>query len=246
MSAIEDYTDTTREVLWSADSLIDKAMESVPNVRFSPQLHTSEDITDDIQFSPRKVTPPSYDSGHRRMTTYERAKNFMKLETTRANLDFPLIGVPEEKTIFAWVSHYPIPWKLEIDIAQEHEEIIALLRLFGLKAVADRLIYLRGLSYDDPEEPTIEVESLRSMAHFLMSERQLPVPQIGVTPTGLIQIEWRFQNNGILAMEFLMSGQIRFAAISAPTQRGFEPQRVNGTLLKDEVLEAVRSFTQLI
>ena len=230
----------------SADTLMDKAMESGPNTRFSPQFHTREDISDDIQFFTRKVTPPSYDSGHRIMTAYERARKFLKLATTRPSFDFPYFVGAEAKTIFAVASPYPLPWKLEIEIAQGHQEIIALLRLFGLATVANRLVYLRRLAKDDPEEPPIVVESLRAMAHFLMSERQLPVPQIGVTPNGLIQIEWRFQNNGILAMEFLRSGQIRFAAISAPTQRGFEPQRVNGTLLKDEVLKAVRSFTELL
>ena len=89
----------------------------------------------------------------------------------------------------------------------------------------------------------MSIESLRALALFLMSERQLPDPQIGVTPDGLAQIEWRFPTNGILAMEFLSSGLIRFAAISAPAQRGVERLSVNGTLPKDEVLAAVQPFT---
>ena len=87
------------------------------------------------------------------------------------------------------------------------------------------------------------LESLQAMALFLMSERQLAAPQIGVTPDRLAQIEWRFPTNGILAMEFLSSGLIRFAAISAPAQRGVERLSVNGTLHKAAVLEAIRPFT---
>ena len=134
-------------------------------------------------------------------------------------------------------------WQPQIENASTHEEIIAVLRSFGLDAIADRLNYLRQLVEDDPDEPSMAIESLRAMALFLMSERQLAAPQIGVTPDGLAQIEWRFPTNGILAMEFLSSGLIRFAAISAPAQRGVERLSVNGTLHKDAALEAVRPFT---
>ena len=137
-------------------------------------------------------------------------------------------------------------WRPQIEAAGTHEEIITALRLFGLDAVADRLGYLCSLAYDDPDEAPIEIESLRPMALFLMSQRQLRDPQIGITPNGLMQIEWRLPSNGILAMEFLFSGLIRFAAISAPAQRGVDRLSVNGTLPVDSTLEAVRPFTVLL
>ena len=89
----------------------------------------------------------------------------------------------------------------------------------------------------------MSIESFRALALFLSSERQLPDPQIGVTPDGLAHIEWRLPPNGILAMEFLPSGLIRFAAISAPAQRDHERLSVNGTLPKDETLSAIQPFT---
>ena len=150
----------------------------------------------------------------------------------------------ETRSIGALTKSNLLPaWQPQIESGSTHEEIIAVLRLFGLNAIADRLGYLRQLVEDDPDEPSMALESLRSLALFLMSERQLPDPQIGVTPDGLAQIEWRFPNNGILAMEFLSSGLIRFAAISAPAQRGVERLSVNGTLYKEATLEAVRPFT---
>ena len=121
--------------------------------------------------------------------------------------------------------------------------IIGVLRLFRLDAIADRLGYLGQLVEDDPDEPSMSIESLRGLALFLMSERQLPDPQIGVTPNGLAHIEWRLPPNGFLAMEFLPSGLIRFAAISAPAQPGLDRLSVNGTLPKDETLAAVQPFT---
>lgn len=81
------------------------------------------------------------------------------------------------------------------------------------------------------------------MAFFLMGEPQFPDPEIGINPDGLMQIEWRVPTDGILAMEFLPSGLIRFAAISAPAKPGLERERVSGTLPKDATLNAVRPFT---
>lgn len=150
----------------------------------------------------------------------------------------------ETRSIGALTKNNLLPaWQPQIESGSTHEEIIAVLRLFDLNAIADRLGYLRQLVEDDPDEPSIALESLRSLALFLLSERQLPDPQIGVTPDGLAQIEWRLPTNGILAMEFLSSGLIRFAAISAPAQRGVERLSVNGTLHKEATLEAVRPFT---
>ena len=137
-------------------------------------------------------------------------------------------------------------WRPQIARSSTHEEIVAVLRMFGLDPIADRLGYLRSLVDDDPDEPTIEIESLRAMALFIMSERQLLDPRIGITPAGLIQIEWRIPNNGILAMEFLPSGLIRFAAISSPDSREGDRWRVNGTLPKEEAMTAVQPFTARI
>ena len=143
-------------------------------------------------------------------------------------------------------SAYRPAWRPQIKSASTYEEIVAVLRLFGLDTLADRLGYLCSLADDDPDEPRIEVGSLREMALFLMGERQLLDPRIGVTLDGLIQIEWRVPDSGILAMVFLPSGLIRFAAISAPARSGVDRWSVNGMLPKDDALAAVRPFTEHI
>ena len=113
-------------------------------------------------------------------------------------------------------------WRPRITNASTHEEIIAVLSMFGLETVSDRLGYLRSLVDDDPDEPQMELESLRAMALFIMSERQLPLPRIAVSPDGLIQIEWRPEDRGILAMKFLLDGKIRFAGIGERAPEGVE------------------------
>ena len=115
-----------------------------------------------------------------------------------------------------------------------------MLRLYGLGAIADRLNYHHGLAVDDPDEQTIAVGSMKELALFLMSEQKLPDPQIGISPAGFAHAEWQVGERGILAMEFLpCDGLTRFAAISAPPQRGVQRIRVHGTLPKDHTLSAV-------
>ena len=126
------------------------------------------------------------------------------------------------------------------------ELIIEELRKSGLSAVADRLSWLRQLAADDPDERPMDADSLRRLAAFLVSERRLPHPQIGVSPDGLVQAEWRLpgtagdaEGGGILALEFLRSGLIQFAGLSAGL-------RVSGTLSKAKVLQAVQPFIALL
>ena len=143
-------------------------------------------------------------------------------------------------------THRPA-WRPQITNASTHEEIIAVLRIFGLDSVGRSLgLYLRSLVDDDPDEPSIKLESLRAMAIFIMSERQLLDPRVGVTPDGLIQVEWRIPNNGILAMDFMPSGLIRFAAISSTEAHEGDRLRVNGTLPKDDAMAAIHPFTARI
>lgn len=130
-----------------------------------------------------------------------------------------------------------VPLRTRIADAATPAQVVATLRRFGLDPVAARVDYLYQLQEEDPEEALMLLDSLREMAMFLVSERQLGRPQIGIDPDGLAQVEWRLGGDGVLAMEFLPSGRIRFAAVSRRVGR------VSGTLAKHEVMDAVRPFT---
>ena len=121
---------------------------------------------------------------------------------------------------------------------RKHKEIISELRLIGLDSAADRLSYLESLT----DEPSILLESLQYLALFLISERHCGIPQIGVSPDGLVGAQWYAENGSVVAMEFLADGLVRFAAISAPAQDEGERQRVSGVIGKQETLQAVRPF----
>lgn len=127
--------------------------------------------------------------------------------------------------------------------AKHHREIIDVLPLLGLRAIADRLGYLDEITKDDdPEEPRMALASLRALALFFVSEPpQDAEPEIGISPDGLLQAEWRVRHGGILAMKFRPDGLIQFAAFARKTGRQ-SPLRVHGTLPKDRALNAVRGF----
>ena len=122
------------------------------------------------------------------------------------------------------------------------QEIIEVLRLTNLGAAASRIDYLNSLDDDDPDEAPIQVDSLRHLALFLIEERSLQEPRIGVSPDGLMQIEWRLEYDGILAMQFLGAGQIQFAAIAGNVSKDMTRERLNGTLQKADMMEAIHPF----
>ena len=126
--------------------------------------------------------------------------------------------------------------------ASSHAAIIAVVELAGRSGVADRLVYLRGLDADDPGEPPMDLESLRAFAAFLLREPGLPDPEVGVNAVGFVQVEWDLPAGGLVAMEFLRGGMIRFAAAAGPLELGPARPRVSGTLPTDEALAELAPF----
>lgn len=140
----------------------------------------------------------------------------------------------------------------------EEKEIWDALKLHGLNELAARLAQLREMLEEDPEEPDLAIESLQSFAEFFMQEPHLPVPEIGASPEGFVEAEWRIASNGekmapsdetywgrgdgILAMKFLPTWLIRFAATSGPAGRGKERLRTSGILPRTSILPAVQTF----
>ena len=144
-----------------------------------------------------------------------------------------------------------------MEVAEEND-ILDALRSHGLEEVAVRLVQLRELLEDDPDELDLAIESLRSFAGFFLQETHLPVPEIGAGPEGFVEAEWRIppseerranpderhwgHGDGILAMKFLPTGLIRFAATSGPAGRGKERLRTGGILPTNCILPAAKTF----
>ena len=130
-------------------------------------------------------------------------------------------------------------WSTEIETVTTRQEIIAVLRLFGRHAISDRLLTLQELIDDDDQQEPMNIDSLRSMARFLLKESVLPHPQVAVSPGGLLQAEWRIADRGTVAMEFLADRFVSFAAMSVPAEGEESWLRVSGAVPADDVVDAV-------
>ncbi len=137
-------------------------------------------------------------------------------------------------------------WCQQIARSTTRENVFMILRSAGLKTVGDRVRHLDAMEAEEPDPRTISLGSLKELARFLISERRLGLPSIGVSPDGLAHAQWRIPENGMLAMQFHASGDIRFAAISGPFRSGIKRDVVYGTRSKEKTLEAIRRFTALL
>ena len=145
-----------------------------------------------------------------------------------------------------------------IQAAEEEIEIGDALRAHGHDELAVRLAQLRELLAEDPDELDLVLESLRSFADFFIQEERLTVPEVGAGPEGFLEAEWRIpirsektvspdnsywgRGDGILAMKFLPTGLVQFAATSGPAGLGKERLRTSGTLPKSSIMSAVQTF----
>ena len=140
----------------------------------------------------------------------------------------------------------------------EEREVVNALNAHGFDEVASRLVQLKETIAEDPDETNLVIDSLRPFAEFTMQETHLPVPEIGADSEGFVEAEWRIpssgegkaasaesywgRGDGILAMKFLPTGLVRFAATSGPAGQGKERLRTSGILPRNSILPAVQTF----
>ena len=131
-------------------------------------------------------------------------------------------AIPSNRALLSVESEEPVEWLLDseplplsLDAAVPVSTVVDEFKSVGQEQIASRINDLYRLSEEDPDEVPIDGGSLRHFASFLMEHRRLPVPKIAVTPSGHMQVEWDTVA-GVLAMEFLGSGDINYAGIPNP------------------------------
>ena len=120
--------------------------------------------------------------------------------------------------------------------------IVEILQSLNFEKSADRIAALHQMCNEDANEHPLDVDSVRHLARFLVSEPQLPAPRIAVSPDGLMQIEWRLPPGGIVAIQFLIDGRLEFAAIEGSATPQDQRDHVGGAHHKDFVLNAITPF----
>ncbi len=103
-----------------------------------------------------------------------------------------------------------IDFVAQISNAEHHETIFEIFDTVEFREISSRLRYLHEITQDfDPEDPPMELESLRQFALFCVSDgNSLPNFEIGISPNGgFLQIEWS-SNRASALMKFLPDGNI--------------------------------------
>ena len=152
------------------------------------------------------------------------------------------VGHDEEKTMRTKYTTLEMQFSLWswIRKATDGEEIAALLNLYDLGSISDRLTYLHKLPADDPDEKPIDLESVRRFAFFIiMNRHRLFEPQISISPDGFVGAEWWMADRGILSVEFLPSEDVKFATIFWQARHDDAQRCINGKLPPDEMLDVI-------
>ena len=126
--------------------------------------------------------------------------------------------------------------------AQERAAIIAIVRRLGLDRIAERLDYLIELEAEEPDEPPMDIDSLRAAVEFLLRDPQMPRPGIGVGYDGEVGYDWRLQPEGIVWLVFPASGQVQYAIVAPDQTSPDKHTSVSGTLEQGALLEIIRPF----
>ena len=135
--------------------------------------------------------------------------------------------------------------------------LVSFLKENGHRSVADRIERFLALLSEDPDEPLIVIESLRSMVGFIVMVPNLETPIVGSDPEGLMELEWHLpdngdpdsfwgRGNGVVSLKFLSSGLIQYVALSGPHQKGIERLRKQGESTKKYLLSSLGEFTPRI
>ena len=136
-----------------------------------------------------------------------------------------------------------LPWDGQIELAKSCKEVVAIMEQGNVDPqITERITYLDGLARDDPDDPSINLESLQKFAAFITTRRHLPCPRMGLTPEGFVEIVWDTSDGDMLSMYFLPMGDVRFAVILATSEDMPRQRSLGGLLPPDDMMNAVRKF----
>jgi len=135
---------------------------------------------------------------------------------------------------------------------KDEKRILEELVFENRKQVAVRLNELIEMFVEDPDVGSLDILSMRSLADFFL-EYDLPMPEIVADYDGTLGVEWRVsqqipdgegQNRGMLCMDFLPSGEIRYLGRIRSVD-GRELMKWEGLSRRKETMSDIESFFSL-
>ena len=139
----------------------------------------------------------------------------------------------------------------------ERKVLLDRLAGMGRENVADRIQQFLNIVDDEPDEPHVAMESLRSVVSFIAQQPKLAPPIVGSDPQGLMELEWHLKDNGdpnsvwgrgngVVSMKFLASGKIQYVALSGPYRSGAEREETQGESTKEDMMDSLGMFAHRI
>ncbi len=114
------------------------------------------------------------------------------------------------------------------------------------KQLADRLEFLFDASKEEyPDEVAILPKSLRSFVGFLQSAKNLNYPDVVLSPSKNIRVQWRTGPNRHFAVEFLPTGDTHFVIFSPDPMHPEKTIRMSGIVSVDSLMETVQPHSVL-
>ena len=105
----------------------------------------------------------------------------------------------------------------EDEKSAEYLRVIDVLRASGREIPAAKVTAKLQSGEGDPDRAGVKLYSLQEMARFLLRHKGYASPIVGTDPHGIVQVEWRFDGNGLLVVAFLGDGQVHCVALSDAT-----------------------------
>lgn len=124
-----------------------------------------------------------------------------------------------------------------------YKMIIDLIRKADMEQAANQLVRLEDMTKEDPDKESIDLKSLRRFAVFLLG-RHLPIPDIGIGPSGLVEAVWR-PSGGILSMDFMPDGNVMFASVFRQ-ESGRTDWDADGTMKPDKMLSIINPVVKML
>jgi hypothetical protein len=109
--------------------------------------------------------------------------------------------------------------------------------------LANRLEYLVEASQEEyPYQSPISSESLRWFVYLLISTPNLVYPDVVLSPSGNIRVEWHAARNRHFAIEFSPDGNARFVVFAPDSKHPMKTSRFSGIVSVEALIETVRPY----
>ena len=116
----------------------------------------------------------------------------------------------------------------------------------GLNQTAKRVASLIGIQRDSPDEPEVNLDSLKRLVRTMQSNPGWGEPLLAVRDDGSVHAEWPCCDDGRVAMAFLPNERVAYSALSAPADADKDVLNVGGYHHEEEALTTLRWFTSRI